>query len=276
MIQEDIPAGLALCRSARWNQTSHDWELFLKLNPQGCYVATDDSEKVIGTVATLRYEEHFSWIGMVLVDPSMQRQGIGIQLLREALRILSDEETLKLDATSAGREVYLQLNFTDEYPISRMQADELRPPVSHESNARPIRMSDLPSIVAFDREVFGANRQAVLEWFLNDGNPYGFVAETSNRISGYCLGRPGHDFAHIGPVVADDFGIATELASLAFKNCAGVPVVMDALRHTPEWIEWLSSVGFKPQRTLIRMYRGSNAHPGSPQKQYAILGPEFG
>jgi GNAT superfamily N-acetyltransferase len=276
MQKEDIPAGLALCRSAHWNQTSRDWELFLKLHPDGCYVATDDREKVIGTVATIRYEKHFSWIGMVLVDPGMQRQGIGIQLLRESLRILSDEETVKLDATPAGRQIYLQLDFTDEYPISRMKTDDLRPARLPESKTRPFRTSDMPSVLAFDRDVFGASREPVLEWYLNDRNPYAFVAETGNAVTGYCLGRPGHEFAHIGPVVANDFKIATDLVSAAFRNCTGTPVAIDVLKHTPEWIEWLSSIGFSEQRPLIRMYRGTNAYRGVPDKQFAILGPEFG
>jgi ribosomal protein S18 acetylase RimI-like enzyme len=276
MLQEDIPAGLALCRSARWNQTSRDWELFLKLHPEGCYVATDEGGKVIGTVATIRYEKHFSWIGMVLVDPTMQRQGIGIQLLRESLQILSDEETVKLDATPAGREIYLQLDFTDEYPIIRMKTEDLRPARMPESNTRPFRKSDMPSVLAFDRDVFGASREPVLEWFLNDRNPYAFVAETDNALTGYCMGRDGHEFAHIGPVIANDFKIATDLVSAAFRNCTGTPVAMDVLHHTPQWIEWLSSIGFSEQRSLVRMYRGANTYPGLPAKQFAILGPEFG
>jgi hypothetical protein len=40
--------------------------------------------------------------------------------------------------------------------------------------------------------------------------------------------------------------------------------------------QWLISIGFTEQRELIRMYRGKNAYPGTPEKQFAILGPEFG
>src|SRR5690606_6327999 len=108
MVSGDIPAGLSLCRAAGWNQTAEDWNLFLKLSPKGCCVAVDDEGQVRGTVTTVRYEDHFSWIGMVLVDPSHQRRGIGIQLLREALHVLGDEGTIKLDATPAGRTVYVQ------------------------------------------------------------------------------------------------------------------------------------------------------------------------
>ncbi len=115
----DIDAGLALCRAAGWNQLARDWEIFLHLSPYDCCVATRD-DKVVGTVAIIRYQNFFSWIGMVLVDPDCHRQGIGMQLLKEALQILHNEETIKLDATPAGREVYLKLNFVDEYHLARM------------------------------------------------------------------------------------------------------------------------------------------------------------
>lgn len=276
MKPEDIPAGLFLCRAAGWNQVSRDWELFLNLNPQGCRVAVDDEGQVAGTVATVRYEDHFSWIGMVLVDPGRKRQGIGIQLLREALQILSGEETVKLDATPEGRQIYLQLDFVDEYPLTRMQMGETSVKSLPDSHARTIHENDLPSLLAFDSEVFGAYRLPVLEWLWEGGPQYAFMVEEKDTIKGYCFGRPGHNFTHIGPVVSGDFDIATDLVSAALRNCAGSPVVMDVLNHTPEWIQWLSSIGFEEQRPFIRMFRGTNAYPGIPEKQFSILGPEFG
>src|SRR5450631_811196 len=122
MKEKDISAGLSLCREFRWNQTSRDWELFLTLGPDDCLVATCDHQAV-GTVTTINCADSFAWIGMVLVDPAHQRKGVGRQLLKEALLILRNLPTVKLDATPAGREVYLKLNFVEEYRLSRMVAN---------------------------------------------------------------------------------------------------------------------------------------------------------
>ena len=46
MVDGDVPAGLALCRAAGWNQTIEDWDLFLKLSPKGCCVDVDDEGQV--------------------------------------------------------------------------------------------------------------------------------------------------------------------------------------------------------------------------------------
>ncbi len=275
MKEADITAGLSLCRSAGWNQRSRDWELFLHQNPDGCRVGVDERGKVIGTVTTIRYQHHFSWIGMVLVDPSRQRQGIGMQLLGESLKILKDEETIKLDATPAGREVYLKLDFRDEYRLSRVHIGAVPVDKLPASTARPMRQSDWALLVGFDRQVFGADRESVLEWIWNGAPSYAFVVEEKNQVKGYCFGRQGHLFGQIGPVVAQDLDSAINLVSAALRNCPG-PAILDVLSHAQEWVRWLSSIGFVEQRSLVRMYRGSNAFPGEPKKQFAILGPEFG
>jgi ribosomal protein S18 acetylase RimI-like enzyme len=273
MKPEDITAGLSLCRSFGWNQLARDWEIFLNLSPNGCRVA--ELEKVVGTVTTVRYQNHFSWISMVLVDTSKQRQGIGMQLLREALYILKDESTIKLDATPAGREVYLKLNFVDEYPLSRMIIKAV-PNNLKTYGTRPILNSDVSSLMKLDHEVFGADRQTLLKWMLEGAPQYAFLVEEKDEIQGYCLGRPGHNYTQIGPVIAKNGEIAKRLVSSALQNLTGSPFVMDITQHDPLWKEWLNSLGFTEQRSFVRMYLGTNDSPGILEKQFAIMGPEFG
>lgn len=276
MVAGDLPAGLSLSRSAGWNQTRRDWELFLNMSPEGCRVAVDDEGEVVGTVATIRYDNHFSWIGMVLVSPSCQRQGIGIQLLRESLQILSAEDTVKLDATPAGRKIYLQLDFADEYPIARMQLARASATNLPPGNARLVQKPDLSAILEMDLQVFGATRKRILQWVLDGGKQFAFILQNERGIQGYCFGRTGFSFIQLGPVIANDLATAKDLLSAALRNCKDTPVVVDVLLHTPEWVQWLSSIGFQEQRPLIRMYRGSNQYPGTPKKQFAIMGPELG
>jgi GNAT superfamily N-acetyltransferase len=272
----DIPTGISLCRAAGWNQLGEDWELFLRQSPTGCRVAVDDAGIVRGTVATIQYEDRFSWIGMVLVDPAWQRRGIGRQLLNEALSILHDLQTVKLDATPAGRELYVKLGFQDEYTLYRMECKRVSAVREPHTQSRAIKSSDLPAILAIDREVFGANREALLASSLARCPELAWLVENSNEIVAYCFGRPGQRFAHIGPVVARDINSAKEVALAALAHVEDQPVIIDALPNSSGWTNWLASIGFTNQRPLIRMYRGTNAHPGIPANQFAILGPEFG
>jgi GNAT superfamily N-acetyltransferase len=272
----DIAVGLELCRASRWNQLGRDWECFLKLSPTGCRVAVKD-DRVIGTVATVRYQDRFSWVGMVLVDPAERRQGIGTQLLLEAFDILSDQAAIRLDATPAGREVYLKLDFVDEYRLSRMETVVSDRIALDENNAaRPMTESDLPVVFEMDRQVFGADRRVMLEWMLAGAPEYAWMIERDRKVVGYTFGRHGFNFEHLGPVIAEDRKIAQQLVSACLSGQSGRPFILDASWSDPEWTRWLESIGFKEQRPFIRMFRGENRYPGLPEKQFAILGPEFG
>ena len=157
-----------------------------------------------------------------------------------------------------------------ECPVVRPQ------PITCKPGARRVTINDFPLLLKFDREVFGANRQSVLEWNFKGAPQYAFMVEEQGRIQGFCLGRPGYDFDQIGPIIANDANAAAQLLTSTLLQAADKPIVVDILTHTPEWVAFVSSLGFTESRQLIRMYRGSNNYPGVPQKQFAILGPEFG
>jgi GNAT superfamily N-acetyltransferase len=276
MQQSDIEAGLRLCRAARWNQTSRDWEMFLKLGPAGCRVAVKN-EAVIGTVTTVRYEDRFSWIGMVLVDPAERGQGIGTRLMAEALHLLKDMPSIRLDATPAGCEVYRKLNFVAEYRLSRMEkvapGNSLMQP---DNGARPMTKGDLPAIAIFDRQVFGAERRAILEWMFDGAPEYAWVSERAGQIAGYIFGRRGFNYEHLGPVVAHDQQTARRLVAACLRQRADQRFILDASHHESDWRVWLESIGFREQRPFTRMFYRDNPYPGLPPKQFGILGPEFG
>lgn len=273
---DDVEAGTRLCRASHWNQTSRDWELFLRLSPRGCRVAVKD-DRVVGTVATVRYEDRFAWIGMVLVDQAERGQGIGALLMSEAIETLADMPSIRLDATPAGQKVYCKLNFSDEYGLSRMETVVSREVLVRRSNpARPMTRQDLPTVAILDREVFGADRRLTLEWMLDGASEYAWVIENLGEIAGYILGRHGFNYEHIGPVIAHDEQTARQLVLACLSQQAGKRFILDASQHKSEWRAWLESIGFCEQRPFIRMFYRDNPYPGAPLKQFGILGPEFG
>jgi len=54
-----------------------------------------------------------------------------------------------------------------------------------------------------------------------------------------------------------------------------VPLINKMMKH-PDAKSILERIGFNRQRTLMRMYRGPNGHPGEPSMICAISGPELG
>lgn len=277
MRSEDIEAGLRLCRASHWNQTSRDWELFLKLSPHGCRVAIKDGQ-VVGTVTTVNYEDRFSWIGMVLVDPAARGQGIGSQLMSHAMHVLSDLPSIRLDATPAGHKVYQKLNFIDEYWLSRMETVVSRTGlVLHGNTARPMEKKDFSAVANLDHTVFGADRSLILEWLYEAASEYAWVIEAEDEgMSGYTFGRHGFNFEHLGPVVALSQQTARQLVSACLSQHAGRRFILDASHCESDWRSWLEFAGFREQRPFIRMFYRDNPFPGLPSQQFGILGPEFG
>ncbi len=270
----DLAASLGLCRAAGWNQTQRDWEFFLQHNAEGCRVAVRD-DRVIGTVTTVRHQNRFSWIGMVLVDPAERGCGVGTALMHEALTILRDEETVKLDATPAGRAVYLPLGFVDEYRLLRMEGVVPALPFT-ETSARLMRPEDLPAVCEMDAKAFGAARGALLKWWLMGAREYAWVIFENDTLAGYCFGRHGHNFEQLGPVIARDTATAHQLVTACWQAQVGRAFILDIPARHVDWLEWLASLGFGEQRPFIRMSRGVNRFAGSPKEQFALLGPELG
>lgn len=272
----DIEQGLKLCRAVGWNQLERDWRRFLTLDPASCRIATRD-DQIVGTVATIRYQDQLGWIGMMLVHEQERRQGIGKQLMNDALLLLQNQQSIGLDATPVGREVYLQLGFHDEYRLIRMMAS-VPETAAHKSRngVRPMAAADLPAIVAMDARIFGVDRRMMIEWVFEGAPHYAWVMESDGIINGYCFGRTGYSFEHLGPVVAEDLESAQTLVAACLQNPDGRAFVVDVPESKEDWRRSLGSLGFTELRPLYRMYRGGNLFPGEPQKQFAILGPEFG
>ncbi|HEY8536823.1 MAG TPA: GNAT family N-acetyltransferase [Vicinamibacterales bacterium] len=274
MTRDDIPAGLQLCRASGWNQIARDWEHFLTVNPSGARVIEKDG-RVVGTVATLRYGP-VGWVAMVLVDPQERRQGFGSRLLTAALDILADLPSVELDATPLGEPIYRSHGFVATERLSRMTGQAPASGLPAPSSAvRPMLSSDLSRVTGWDRDAYGRDRRALLEWLHAGAPEYAWVAERSGQLTGYTLGRHGYNFEQIGPVCAEDADVAIELAAACLAGHPGRTFAIDARHLEPDWIAWLESIGFREQRPFTRMALNPLQH-GDPRRRFATAGPELG
>jgi len=273
MTVDDIHAGLRLCRASGWNQLESDWRVFLNWNPSACRVAERDGN-IVGTIAALRYGDCFSWLSMVLVEPTERGAGIGTRLLQEGLAMLR-EDCVRLDATPLGRPIYARNGFVDECPLSRMTAT-VHAADFVAGSARPMREEDLAHVFLHDREVFGADRSRLLRALFQLAPAYAWIAEKAGRIEGYSFGRPGFLYEQLGPVIARNAPTARNLVSACLSSHNGIKVAIDVPASDATWLSWLGDRGFASTRSFVRMCRGENKHPGSLSEIYAIAGPEFG
>jgi predicted N-acetyltransferase YhbS len=280
MTATDVPAGLSLCRAARWNQTAADWEFFLSFAPGGALVA-ERGGAVVGTVATVPYGP-FTWISMVLVDPASRGRGVGRLLLQRGLDLVPDHVTARLDATPAGEPLYRALSFAPEYGLARWLVEErkaaphVKAPLEGAPYSRPLTERDWPLILQMDRHVFGASRELLLRRLADEAPQYARVFETGGRLRAYLFGRRGHVRDHLGPLVAD----TRETAQILLESCLAAhpetSFFIDVPNGEDGWRDGLRTLGFTMERPFLRMHRGVLSAAGNPSVVYAVIGPEFG
>jgi len=267
MTAGDIAAGMRLVGEAGWNQAEEDWQLFLGLSPDRCFVAVADGQ-VVGTVTTLDYEGRVAWISMLLVDPATRHMGIGSQLFDRALGAVSSCGTIALDATPAGQGLYARRGFEPLFEIDRLVIDRLPPLDDLPAGVGPIAEDDWPAIVASDHPAFGADRTPLLRALWERAPQLAWRRTREERPAGYCLGRRGTRYVQVGPIVAETNEDAVALCGACMRGLAGRAVVLDVPTFQPALRTWLERLGFSCQRSLARMVL-------SPEQGHATLGPQF-
>ena len=279
MTKQDIPAGLRLNTLSGWNQTSADWKRFLVSSPRGCFVM-EDGNKVVGTAATIGYENRFAWIGMVLVDPEYRKQGIGTQLLNKTIEHLdhANISTIKLDATPLGKPLYAKLGFVNEFEIERWVLK--RPPGTistiPSTPPAPLTEDQQQEIFTLDRKCFGADRSFLLRSLCDQAPELAITAWQNGVPPCFAFGRHGLFADHFGPCMATSRVAAENLLRAFLTRSSRETLIVDCIKSNPGVVESLAAIGFVPSRPLTRMVRGPNAYPGRPDSLWAILGPEFG
>ena len=272
---DDLADADALVREAGWNQTEADWRVFLDF---GKVNAIRDKGKVIATAATLPYGGKFAWISMVLIAGYYRRQGLGTRLMQRCLDDLTSRNLIPvLDATHAGRDVYLSLGFEDSFGYKRLLLADRKIVPALEGNISVEAISDSAwdELRAYDSTIFGADRSNVLSRLRGRLPEAEFCVWRGGHIAGFLLGRMGRRAAQLGPLVAENEEIACALLAQALETVSA-PVYIDFIDDKPLTARFLATAGFAAERPLTRMLFKRNTAFQDATQSYAVAGPEFG
>ncbi|MBL8345768.1 MAG: GNAT family N-acetyltransferase [Rubrivivax sp.] len=283
---------MALSTSAHWNQTEADWQTMLGLGRGWGWGLRAPGERgpdtLVASTLVLPYETRFAWISMVLVLPKHRGRGHARRLLGLALDDLGSRGLLPLlDATPAGRPVYLKHGFVDAWGFERwrrkanagaLPGDAVAPP-----RVRPLREADWPAIGALDAPAFGASRLPLLRALARRLPGAAWVMEGERALRGFVFGRDGRTALQLGPLVADDDGAGIALLSAALGALQrsgaanGRDLIVDLRSGREPLAAWLRERGFAPERPFTRMVHGAQEKaPGDARRVCLVAGPELG
>lgn len=270
----DIEPLMALSAEAGWNQTAADWDLMLSF---GRGFGVDADGGLVASAMALPYDG-FAWISMVLVTPAWQRRGLAMRLMRTAIATITGQGRVPvLDATPAGRQVYRQLGFRDAWGFRRLVLTQagFRAGPPPDVVLRTIASGDWPSIAAFDRPAFGADRSIVLRHLAGRLPAAAWLAERKGRIVGFVLGRDGQRANQIGPLAAEDPNIAAALLARAAQDLRP-PIYIDVPDAQADLRRQLEAYGATVERPLTRMAHERDTAFGDAALVFAVAGPELG
>ena len=278
LTEGDLPFADALRAQAGWNQTLGDWNRFLRMNPDGCFLAEWDGRSA-GTATTTVHDGGVAWVGMVLVDVEHRKRGIGRALLERCLEHLRGcgVRCIKLDATPLGKPVYEALGFRMEWTLTRWEcASAPRLDLEAAAGARGWLIGDAQGTRELDGAAFGVSRERLLSELAGQTLAALVVPSGPGRIRGYGMSRSGSRAVYLGPIAADSPDVGAGLIDALIARCAQAAIYWDIPDANAVANVRAERHGFRRQRTLTRMYWGENAALGNPSMQYALAGPEVG
>jgi len=241
---------------------------YLEIQPSCAFVAKKDND-IVGFGGAMDFGP-FSYIGLMAVDPKVQRQGVGGMVLQEIMNWLEERKcpTWLLDASPYGGPLYEKFGFIDsDLTLVLQQKNETNKPVKREiTPTSTITERDFPALVSFDTPRFGAGRFKLLHTYFED-DPARFLVsrDESGPIDGFLCAQS----RVIGPWIVSNQGAAEKLLinALSFPFEDSPTVFVSALNN--EALKLLSQYGFEKIRTQRHMYKG---RPISRDRHGSIYG----
>jgi GNAT superfamily N-acetyltransferase len=254
MTAADLPFGLRLGRLAGWNQIEADWQRFLDLQPDGCFVAERDGNAV-GTTVTSIFGP-VAWVAMVLVEESLRGRGIGKALLNHALDNLDQRQvpTIRLDATPLGRPLYERLGFAEQFQLARYEG--MVSPTADAVEVQAAAPDQWEALAAMDAAVTRTDRRRVLLRLFAEQPESVRLVRNGGRLEGFLAARPGRRAVQIGPCIASPQAGALLFAD-AWQCFARQHVFLDIPVANVAATRLADAQGLAVQRHLTRMCRGA-------------------
>lgn len=262
-------AAHGLTAAVGWTHRYEDWLLALSIG-RGLG-AFDGAGTLRGALMWFPYGEAFATIGMVAVDPSVHRGGIGRALMTRSLADAAGRSLL-LISTAAGRRLYESLGFDAIGENAAHVGIAAAPRIA--GMIEPADGRDLPALVALDTSALGYPRDRLLKALVGAGEVV--VLRQDGGVVGFSICRLFGNGHVIGPVVARDNDEARRLIAVWLKRHASTTVRVDVPKEHAAIAVWLNELGLARGDESPIMVRGPAPAPSGPARRFALVSQAMG
>ena len=232
-----------------WNPGWHDPHCFREADPAGFFVGVWRGEPV-ACLAAIAYDECFGFVGLYIVKPDFRGNGFGMQIWRHGMRYLGNRN-IGLDGVVAQQANYKKSGFQLAYRNIHYQGRVDGVGCAHVSPAADVPFEQL---LAYDRRCFPAARERFVSSWIAQPNAVALATVDAGRVAGYGVVRRCKVGCKIGPLFADDAGVATGLFRALAASMPGEVIVLDVPETNPAAVALAERHGMTSVFETARMY----------------------
>jgi GNAT superfamily N-acetyltransferase len=256
MKADDFPFAVQLANTMHWNMAVDDFEFMTNLEPEGCFVLFHGLER--SGIATSVSFGKVGWFGNLIVKEDYRKEGAGSLLLRQAIDYLKNQgvKTIGLYAYPHLIGFYHSFGFEPDADFLALHGKAF--PSAPDEATREAKKQDVPALIDFDSQHFGANRKKLLEaLFLNKSNLCCLSAD-GDEITGYVAAKVYDEMAEVGPMVcqSDRADAAVMLLKTILNRLKGPDISIYVPKKENALLELLTKAGFKEDFRVVRMFLG--------------------
>jgi GNAT superfamily N-acetyltransferase len=248
-----LPEAQLLSRAVGWAHRLEDWQFAHAI---GHGLAATAGGQLVGTTMWWTYDDKVARIGLVIVDRTLQRSGIGRALMLGTLERIRAPSVM-LNATLPGEPLYRRLGFEGIGSIVQHQGTPPAAPsltLRAGERIRPLQRNDLARAVQLDADASGGERAHVIGALFENGE--GVVLDDARGIAGFAFTRRSGRGHTIGPVIARDAAGAKALIGHQIGGGTGTFMRIDVPGGCG-LSDWLQATGLARVDEVVTMVRGA-------------------
>ena len=252
----DFPFATKLANTMNWNMAREDFEFMASLEPEGCFVVFQGSER-LGIATSISFGK-VGWFGNLIVKESTRNKGAGSLLVKHAVNYLQSKgvKTIGLYAYPNLIGFYGNLGFERDEDFSVLHTDALG---SLTAETLPkIGTRQIQAVAEFDSGCFGGNRKKLLEFIIFEKGNLSYYLAENDEVVGYVAAKVYEKMVEVGPLIcqAGHVDDAVSLLKAALVKLTGLSVYAVLPKKETALADMLFSVGFKEDFSVSRMFLG--------------------
>lgn len=232
MSVDDLVSVIGWCEEEGWNIEKKDALIYHRIDPKGHLLFLKDGNP-IGAISVIRHTKKFLTLGPFIVKKEYRHQGYGAQIWQTAMELIQNNSNISLHAVPLQIQRYKNQGFKSQYANQGWTMTSALSLKKEIVDAQSITPEWLPTIVYYDKSVFGVSRKKLLKEVFKLPYIHGVLLNNNSQITGFGFIRPCADGFRVGPLFADTLEQAKEIFSYLIAGTDQKEIIIDIPTKNP-------------------------------------------